>query len=437
MPSATFWNFGSVRHVFGNLTLLLGGKAGAGLISLAYLVIVARTLGASDYGLLILIHGYVTLVGGLVAFSGWHGLVRFGTIAMSEDDHERLLRVGRFLTLVELACGIAAIVVAAALVPVVGPHMDWPPEAMHFATFYCLAILANVRSTPLGVLQLAGRFDLIAAHHVVAPSVRLVGCVVVWLAGGGLIAFLSVWLVAAIAEWASMWALGLYVLRCMKLDARLIGPVRGTIAENEGFLPFIATTNIDISLRELSPRLVPIIIGWTLTPAAAGLFALAQRASTLLEQPATLLGQASYSIVAKFAIARDRRGLRNLVWRSAGTALLLSVPVIILLAIFNESVLRLLGGESFEGGGFLLLLLACSRAIAITAPPFSAALIAMGLPSRSILVNLTASLIFLPLLPIFLSWFGLTGAGAQAILQALFASLMLSLLFQRSSKEMA
>jgi O-antigen/teichoic acid export membrane protein len=425
-----------VKRVFGNLGLLLSGKAGAGLLSLAYLVIVARTLGASDYGVLILIHAYVTLVGGIVAFSGWHGLVRFGTIALETGDHERLLKVGRFLTLVEAAFGVAAIVVAIALVPVVGPHMDWPPDAMRFTTIYSLATLANVRSTPLGLLQLAGRFDLIAAHHLVMPVVRLVGSVLVWWLGGGLIGFLGVWLAAAIAEWASMWALGLWVLHRMRLDARLFGSVRGAIAENDGLLPFVTTINIDITLRELAPRLIPLAIGWMLSPAAAGLFSLAQRASAVLEQPALLLGQASYAVMAKLVAARDKARFSRLVWQSAGTALLLSIPVLILLAFFSTPLLGLIGGKSFRGGANLLLLLAFARAIAIGAPPFTSALIAMGLPSRSIMVNLLANLLLLPLLPLFLLWFGLDGAGWHAILQSAIATAALAWWFRLSVRQM-
>ena len=436
MTSATLPATTGLRRVFANLGLLLSGKAGAGLLSLAYLAIVARTLGASDYGVLILVHAYVTLVGGIVAFSGWHGLVRFGSIALEEGDHERLLKVGRFLTLVEVVFGIAAIFAAILLVPVVGPHMDWPPDAVRFAAVYSFATLANVRSTPLGLLQLAGRFDLIATHHLISPAVRLIGCIIVWWLGGGLIGFLGVWLAAAIAEWASMWALGLWVLHRMRLDARLFGTVRGAIAENHGLLPFIATTNVDITLRELAPRLVPLAIGWMINPAAAGLFSLAQRASVVLEQPAILLGQASYSIMAKLVAAHDRVRLSRLVWHSAGMAMLLSIPVLVLLALFSTALLELLGGSSFRGGATLLLLLAVARAVALGAPPFTSALIAMGFPSRSITVNLLSNLILLPLLPLFLLWFGLNGAGWHALIQAGVALLALAGWVRMSIRQM-
>ena len=74
---------GAVRRIFENVGLLLGGKAIAGLMSLAYLFIVTRALGASGFGVLILLHGYVTLIGEIVAFSGWHGIVRYGPYAPS------------------------------------------------------------------------------------------------------------------------------------------------------------------------------------------------------------------------------------------------------------------------------------------------------------------------------------------------------------------
>ena len=67
-----------VRRIYGNLGRLLGGKAGAGVISLAYLAIGARALGRDDYGVLILVHTYVMTVAGIIEFPGWHAVVRYG-----------------------------------------------------------------------------------------------------------------------------------------------------------------------------------------------------------------------------------------------------------------------------------------------------------------------------------------------------------------------
>ncbi|MEQ7874359.1 oligosaccharide flippase family protein [Sphingomonas sp. ASV193] len=428
-------SFGT-RRIFGNLGLLIGGKAGAGLLSLVYLVIVARSLGAHDYGVLVLIQAYITLVGGIIAFSGWHGVVRYGSLALERGDRSGFVRLVRFLTLVELSFGILAILAAILLARWAGARLGWPPEAVGFVPLFSLATLANVRSTPMGILQLEGRFDLISAHQLFNPVVRLVGSLLAWLGGGGLHAFLLVWLLSGIAEWVGMWGFGLWQLRRMKLGVPLLGPVRGTVAENAGLLPFITTTNFDITLRELAPRLVPLSIGWFAGPAAAGLFTLAQKASTILEQPALLLGQASYAVLAKFAAARDYAHLRHTVWRSAAGALLASVPVLVVLALTRDRLLTLIGGSSFAGGALLMLLLAAGRAIAMAAPPISSALIAIGLPSRSIIVNLLANLLLLPLLFVLLDRFGLQGAGWHAVIQSLVATVVLAAIFQRAARRL-
>jgi O-antigen/teichoic acid export membrane protein len=420
------------QRIFANLGLLLSGKAGAGVMSLGYLIIAARTLGADDYGVLILVHAYVSLLGGIVAFSGWHGLVRYGSAALQAGEHGRLLRIARFMTLVEIGFGLLAMLIAAALVPLVGPHMGWPPNAMRFAVPYTLAILATVRSTPQGILQLAGRFDLIGAHQLVSPGVRLIGCLIVWWTGGGLLSFLLVWLLAALSEWAAMWILGLWVLRSMRLSEPLIGGIAGTLSENAGLLRFIATTNVDLTLGELAPKLSPLTVGWMLGPASAGLYALAQRASVVLQQPALMLGQASYAVMAKLLAEHDFAGFRRSVWVSTATAILIALPIAVLIGIFASEILHLLGGKSFGEGATLLVLLAIARGLALGSPALSSALIALGFPSRSIAVNLTTNLVLYPLLPAMVLMFGLDGAGWNALLQSVVATVALALFVSSS-----
>ena len=77
---------GPVLRIYQNLGLLLGGKAAAGLISLIYVVAAARILGPEQYGVLVLVNYFAMLVGGLVAFPGWHAIVRYG-VRPAETDH--------------------------------------------------------------------------------------------------------------------------------------------------------------------------------------------------------------------------------------------------------------------------------------------------------------------------------------------------------------
>ncbi len=295
-----------------------------------------------------------------------------------------------------------------------------------------------MRATPAGYLQLAGRFDLLGIHNVVAPAVRLAGALVVVALGAGLQGFLVAWLVAALAEFATLWLLGAWVAGRNIGAPALMGGVRGVAAENPGLWRFMWAANADVTFGELSARLAPLIVGWILGPAATGLFAVAQRASGLIAQPGQILGQAAYAEFARLVAAGQRgRRLRQALSRAVGFAFLAAAPVLLLVALFGGQLAALLGGQAFFAAGALMFWLALARAILLMAPPTGAALTALGRPGLSLQANLIAGLGTLALLPLLLQNLGLAGAGVQAMAQALLAAALLGLFFQRQSREAA
>ncbi|MDB5425477.1 MAG: rane protein [Phenylobacterium sp.] len=410
---------GTVGRIYLNLGRLLGGKAAAGVISLAYMALAARALGPADYGVLILVHGYAMTVGGLVGFPGWHAVVRYGAQALATGDDARLTRLLRLTGLVEGAGGVLAVIAAALLAPLVGPRLGWSPTAVAFALPYSLAVLASARATPAGYLQLAGRFDLLGVHSVVAPLIRLAGAATAIALHAGLLGFLIVWLAAAVAEWAAMWTLGLLVARRQLPRTPLLGAVRGAVAENPGFWRFMIAANADITFSELSGRIAPLAVGWLLGPAAAGLYAIAQRLTTVLSQPALTLGQAAYAELARLAAAGGHGApLRQALLRCVGVALLAAAPIVLMIALFGRRLAVLVGGAAFAGAAGIMLWLALARTVYLAVPPVSAALTALGRPGLSVACNMVCGLGMLAVLPPMLSRLGLGGAGLNALLQA-------------------
>ncbi|WP_240653464.1 lipopolysaccharide biosynthesis protein [Sphingomonas crocodyli] len=423
-----------VRRVIANLLHLLGGKAVAGIVSVIYLIIVTHSLGARDYGVLILVNAYAVFMGSVVAFSGYHGVVRYGSQALEAGDIDGMARIVRFMAVVEVAFGVVALVLAALIVPFVGPRMGWSDDAMMLAIPYSLAVLATVRATPQGILQIAGRFDLIGLHQAISPMVRLIGAAIVWALGGGLAGFITVWLIASLVEGVAMWWLGMIAWEKLAEGRRLTGPWRGVLRERGGFGRFIMLTNFDITLRELAPNLAPLTVGWVLGPTAAGLLGLAQRASALLQQPATLLSQASYAVLADQVAKRQFGLLRHTVWRSAAIAGAVAVPIVAVLGLLGDRLLILLGGQSFTGGTTLLILVAIGRLAALAATPIAAGLTALGHPQRSMAVALITNLALYPALPALLWWIGVDGAGWHGLIQNAVALVIVALFFAHDVK---
>ena len=67
----------------------------------------------------------------------------------------------------------AAVGVIAA--PLIGPYVGWDADVVTYAQIFSLQILVAVLATPIGILRLFDRFDLLAGQAVITPLLRLVG----------------------------------------------------------------------------------------------------------------------------------------------------------------------------------------------------------------------------------------------------------------------
>lgn len=116
-----------------------------------------------------------------------------------------------------------------------------------------------------------------------------------------------------------------------------------------------------------------------------------------------------------------------------GIAVLASVPVVLIVAIFPAQIIRLMAGPAFGAAAGVMIALVAARAVSLIGLPCTSALTALGHPDRSMWANLLSSFAFLPLFPWLLTTFGLMGAGIQAVAQAVVASGLLALLVWRTS----
>ncbi len=436
MDEAALQHRGIVRRIYGNMGLLLGGKAAAGVISLVYIAIAARVLGPEGYGILVLINYYAMFVGGLIAFPGWHAIVRYGVLALADGDEAKLIRLLRFVGAIEIAIGVLAVCIAALLAPIVGGYLGWNAQTQMLAIPYSLAVLATVRATPGGYLQILRRFDILGAHNIITPIMRLIGTLIVVAFGWGLNGFIIAWLIAALTEGISLWLVGIYFARRHMADQPLLGKVTDIRKEHPGLLRFTISANADIMLSELVNRITPLVMGWVLGPAAAGLYSIAHRTTVVIAQPAQILGQAAYAELAKLvAVGASGKNIRHALMRCVGISVLAALPILLVLAFFSKQISILIAGPAFAAAASVMIWLALARVLALSGPPTSAALIALGRPGLSVFSNIITSLGLLPLLPLLAAAWGLEGAGMHAVIQSILASGLLGLLLWRCTRD--
>jgi O-antigen/teichoic acid export membrane protein len=208
---------------------------------------------------------------------------------------------------------------------------------------------------------------------------------------------------------------------------RLLGSARGAVQENPGITRFMIAANADVTLSELSNRVAPLIVGWIMGPVAAALYSVGQRGAVVIAQPSGNLGQAAYAELARLlATGAGGDQIRHVAIRTAAIAIAAALPIVILVAVFGTAIATLIGGKAFAEAGIVMLWLVSGRTILLAGPVASAALVAMGRPGLSMRANMACSLLLLPLLPVLMHQFGLSGAGAHAVLTSAAIATMLS-----------
>ena len=165
--------------------LALGARAGAGLLGYAFVVLVARVLGAEGFGLYTLVYGIVVLASVLGRLGLGETLLRFVAIYRGAGAAGRTKGALRFALLASLTASGALTVALAVGADVIAARVFAKPEAAAPLRVLALAIVpANVALVALTATRACRVMAWTAlTQGLVAPALQL-GAAALLLAGG-------------------------------------------------------------------------------------------------------------------------------------------------------------------------------------------------------------------------------------------------------------
>lgn len=380
-------NDGLARRIIKNIGLLFGGKTSAALIGLLVLGIAARALSIEALGSLLLLHAFVTMITGVATFKSWQALIQFGTGPEESGDITRFHRLLRFTIGLDLTAALVAAILSVIVYVFVHPFLGLPDHVFGYAIAYCLVSATNFRSTPLGVLRLHDRFDLISLYDQVVPMVRLVGAALGLFLGAGLEWFILVWLAASLATNIVM---PVFALRELSRRGQLKGlfSQRPTLrAPEQGIWRFAWMSNIDATV-DLSDKQMPTLLaGILLGPAFAAMYKIAQDVANVLAKGARLLNQVLFPELVRLVIAGQvARAMRIILTTSAyllGIGLLLSA----LISVFGPAFFAAALDDIYADTASIATMLVIAAALMGAAAPIYSGLYALGKPGRATLAR--------------------------------------------------
>jgi O-antigen/teichoic acid export membrane protein len=365
-----------LARIFRNAGALVSGKGVAGLLSLGYLAIAARALGPADMGVLVLAHAYAMTVAGIARFQSWQAVIRFGTAMIASEDKAGFRGLLRYTTRIDALSAVLGVGLALVSAPFAARAFGWSDDVLGLVNVYAIAVPFLMGATPTGVLRLFGKFRTLSLQMTLMPLVRFIGSAAAWVLGGGVEAFLTVWIVSAFANGLSLWAAGWRELKARGLVPRLLGPPERPAGRD--WFPFMLKTN-GVSTLDLVNESVPVLlVGGIAGQAAAGFFQLAQNVTNLLAHPTNMLNHATFPELARVEAEEGRGRMVAIAAKSAGLATLAGLPLIALFVLYREQIATIVGGPEFRAAGAVIAGMALYQIIRIATVVFESATVARG-----------------------------------------------------------
>ena len=400
-----------LRRVVANAGMLLGGRTVNAVLGLAYMAIAARALGAAELGVLVLIQAFAQFLGEVVKFQSWQTILHYGARPLAEGQTAEFQRVLRFTVVLDLASTLIGIAIGVAGAFLFADQLGWTSREAPVAALYMVTIAFMVSATPLGLLRLFDRFDILARQAALIALIRVVGSVVALALHATLEGFLLAWAIGTVGSW-------IYLAGSATAELKRRGLLKGfswrgpLAAGMPGVWRFAWNTNLAATLDVAFTHVATLMVGALVGPSQAAFWRVGRQVADAIAKPAKLLTPALYPELAR--LRADGRG--HAMWRLARNVGLLAGGVgLVLLALSafaGPALLTLVMGQGFAPAADVMTWQVGAAVIGVFALPLEPMLISLGKPGLAVWVRLAVSAAFLAVLPFLVTQFGLIGAGA-------------------------
>lgn len=403
---------GMRRRLLRNLAWVGSSQAVIAVLGLVSLALTARALGPAGLGVLAVVEAYSRSIARILHPEPWQAVIKHGADALEAGEDERFERLVWLSLMTDLALGALAAVAGMALAGLAARWMGAVGDQVALLALGSTAALLAARPTAMGVLRLYDRFDLLARIDMGIAVLRLALVAAVWAAGGGLFAFVLVFVAWTIVDGLLPMLFALPQMRRRGHRLRPASP-RRIAAENPGLLRLFVNSNVNVTLRQLRQRFDIVLLAGVLPAPALGHYQLARRIGEAALRLGRPLGQVTFPEFARLVARGDRARLRRLmVWSSLGLSaalLLVLAPV----AMQMDRLLPLAFGPGFAGAAASVSIMAAAMALYMAGLTSGPALMALGRDrAMTVLTGATTAFFFAALIPAARIW-GAEGAAAM------------------------
>jgi O-antigen/teichoic acid export membrane protein len=417
----------SGRRVLRSSAWLLLPKSVAAILSLIYLAMITRTLGAAQFGEFALMFSFIQMICALASLQTWQIMIRYGTRLVQRQDRAAMARLTWLCIGLDLAALLIACSLAAFALWMLAAAMGWGKSDCLAILFLTAMFIVSARSTPTGLLRVNDHFREAAIPDTLVPVVRFVGTICVIAVAPSILNFLIVWIASEFVAAILMWVVALRIVR-LPLNRNSLIELYRARGEFDELLPFTGWTKLG---GLLSTQTIVVIVGYFAGPLFAGFFRLGDQLGQVIARIADAVTLAIYTEYARIAHRGDRERAENLIAQTTRSALVAALLIGAVLVIGGKPILSTLFGPQFVGAYPFLLCLGGAAGIKLAAIGLEPALLAQGRAKVVALCNLASSTLLVCVLLLLVPRVGSMGAAIAVLASACFTVALFVVVYRR------
>lgn len=386
-------------------------------MGLAAIALTARTLGLTGFGVLILIHAFAQFLGETVKFQSWQTVLHYGARPLAEGRAADFGKVLRFTLALDAIGAIVGVAVGLIATLAFGDWLELSPEYRPAAALYVLSVAFMVSATPMGLLRLLDRFDVLARQTALVALVRLVGCGIGFMTAASMPVFLIFWAAGVVAGFGYIAWVAWSELRARDLLSGLTwrgGPLTEGMP---GAWRFAWSTNLSATVDVAFTHVITLAIGALVGPAQAALWRIGRQVADAIAKPARLLTASLYPELARLHAGE---GGQAGMWRLARVIGLLAGALgVVLMGLTlggGEWLLRITMGPQFTEAASLMTWQVGAAVIGLVALPFEPMLVSLGRAGTALWVRLVVCVAYLAVLGPVVTHHGALGAAVALVI---------------------
>ena len=400
------------QSVLRNTGYLAASKAVAAVAGLATLAFAGRSLGLMMFGILILIVSYTKAASGLSRFQSWQLVVRYSGKVLVDGDPVQFKAATGFALGLDLLSGFVGMILAIALLPLLGSWFGITDQYLNLAMLYCLLLPTMGGATANGVLRALDRFDLISWQGTTYPIARAILAGIAWANGAGFETFVLIWFVTDLGGDLYMWFLAWRELKRRDLLSGIrptLRPIGLPRAWN-----FAIHVNFNASLVAAWGPLARLVIGGLVGPAGAAIYRVASSLADSAQKPSDMLAKTFYPEIVRMDLASKKPW--KLMLRGTALAAAIGLLFVGILLVAGKPLVDLLFGAEFLPAYDVLLILIIAPLLAVISFPLPSMLLALDRPDGPVKARLLGVVTYFAIVAP-LAWrFGVEGAAGAFVI---------------------